>query len=349
VKALLYEKFGGPEVLQHTSVPDPEPGPRDVIVEVVATALNHLDVVQRSGAYALPMFELPHIAGMDVVGTVVSVGSEADATLIGRRVVVDPSLAGAPDGSKLAGMGDLYFGLGVIGATVAGGYAELCLVPETHVHSIPDAMSWHQAVAFPTTWLTAHHALFDSGHLTFGETVMIHAAGSGVSTAAIQLAVHAGATVLATAGTDEKCAKALELGASHVANNRTEDITAWAREVTGGVGVDMVFDHVGPALWAASMFALKPRGRLVNCGNTTGDTATIPSLGQLFHNGTTIIGSDAYRPEEFPVAWAQYTSGAFHSPIDSVFPLSAGAEAQQKLLANDVFGKIVLDVSRDAG
>lgn len=347
MKALQYEKFGGPEVLHLTDVPDPEPGARDVVVQVAATALNHLDVVQRSGAYTLPLFELPHIAGMDVVGTVVAVGREADATLVGRRVVVDPSLAGTPAGSRLAGMDDLYGGLGVIGATVAGGYAELCLAPETHVFAIPDAMTWHQAVAFPTTWLTAHHALFDRGRLSFGETVLIHAAGSGVSTAAIQLAVHAGATVLATAGTEEKCAKALELGATYAANNRTDDVTAWAREVTGGEGVDMVFDHVGPALWAPSLFALKPRGRLVNCGNTTGDSATIPSLGQLFHNGTTIIGSDAYRPEEFPLAWAQYASGNFHSPIDSVFPLGAGAEAQQKLLANDVFGKIVLDVQPD--
>jgi NADPH:quinone reductase-like Zn-dependent oxidoreductase len=105
-----------------------------------------------------------------------------------------------------------------------------------------------------------------------------------------------------------------------------------------------VFDHVGPALWNASINSLKPRGRLVNCGNTTGDTVTIPSLGQLFHMGITIIGSDPYRAEEFPIAWAQYTSGGFHAPIDSVFPLEHGAEAQQKLLANDVFGKIVLDV-----
>jgi NADPH:quinone reductase-like Zn-dependent oxidoreductase len=344
VKALLFETFGGPEVLQFTSVPDPEPGPRDVIVGVAATALNHLDVVQRNGWYTLPLFELPHIAGMDVAGTVVAVGSESDPALLGRRVVVDPSLAGTPAGSKLAGMDDIYGRLGVIGATVAGGYAERCLVPDTHVFAIPDAMTWHEAVAFPSVWLTAHHALFERGHLAFGETVLIHAAGSGVSTAAIQLAVHAGATVLTTAGTDEKCQRALALGAHFAANNRTDDIAAWAHEVTDGLGVDMVFDHVGPALWNASISSLKPRGRLVNCGNTTGDTVTIPSLGQLFHMGITIIGSDPYRAEEFPIAWAQYTSGGFHAPIDSVFPLEHGAEAQQKLLANDVFGKIVLDV-----
>lgn len=344
MKALLYERFGGPEVLELTSVPDPEPGARDVIVEVTATALNHLDVVQRNGWYTLPLFTLPHIAGMDVVGTVVAAGDEVDAGLLGKRVVIDPSLHGTPEASKLAGLDDLYGGLGVIGGTHAGGYAELCLAPDTHVFEVPESMPWHQAVAFPSTWLTAHHALFERGKLSLGETILIHAAGSGVSTAAIQLALHAGATVLATAGTDEKCAKAIEMGVHFAANNRTDDVAAWAREVTGGEGVDMVFDHVGPALWAASISSLKPRGRLVNCGNTTGDSAAIPSLGQLFHMGITIIGSDPYRSEEFHTAWAQYTSGGFHSPIDSVFPLSAGAEAQQKLLANDVFGKIVLDV-----
>jgi NADPH:quinone reductase-like Zn-dependent oxidoreductase len=280
---------------------------------------------------------------MDVVGTVSEVGSEVSLVQVGDRVVVDPSLAGVPDGSTLAGMGDLYGDLGIIGGTVAGGYAERCLVPETHVHRIPDSMSWHHAVVFPTAWLTAHHAIVDVGRLAAGETVMIHAAGSGVSMAGIQIAKHYGATVLATAGSADKCAKALELGADHVANNREVDVTGWAREVTHGAGVDMVFDHVGPALWAASMFSLKPRGRLVNCGNTTGDSATIPSLGFMFHMGIQILGSDPYRYDEFAPAWAMYTQGAFQSPIDSVFPLADGAAAQDKMLRSDFFGKIILE------
>jgi NADPH:quinone reductase-like Zn-dependent oxidoreductase len=172
---------------------------------------------------------------------------------------------------------------------------------------------------------------------------MIHAAGSGVSMAGIQIAKHYGATVLATAGSADKCAKALELGADHVANNREVDVTGWAREVTHGAGVDMVFDHVGPALWAASMFSLKPRGRLVNCGNTTGDSATIPSLGFMFHMGVQILGSDPYRYEEFAPAWAMYAQGDFRSPIDSVFPLAEGAAAQDKMLRSDFFGKIILE------
>jgi NADPH:quinone reductase-like Zn-dependent oxidoreductase len=343
VKALLYRQPGGPEVLEYTDIADPTPGARDVVIDVAATSLNHLDVVQRNGWFTMPGFTLPHIAGMDVVGTVSEVGSEVSLVKVGDRVVVDPSLAGVPDGSKLAGMGDLYGDLGIIGGTVAGGYAERCLVPETHVHRIPDTMSWHHAVVFPTAWLTAHHAIVDVGRLAAGETVMIHAAGSGVSMAGIQIAKHYGATVLATAGSADKCAKALELGADHVANNREVDVTGWAREVTHGAGVDMVFDHVGPALWAASMFSLKPRGRLVNCGNTTGDSATIPSLGFMFHMGVQILGSDPYRYEEFAPAWAMYAQGDFRSPIDSVFPLAEGAAAQDKMLRSDFFGKIILE------
>lgn len=343
MKALFYTEPGDRSVLRYSDVADPAPGPLDVVIDVAATALNHLDVVQRNGWFTMPGMTLPHIAGMDVVGTVVELGSEASGVVVGDRVVVDPSLSEVHGGSKLTGMGDLYGDLGVIGATVAGGYAERCLVPATHVHRIPDSMSWHQAACFPTAWLTAWHALFAVGKLTAGETMMVHAAGSGVSMAAIQLAKHAGARVLATAGTDDKCEKALALGADAACNNRTADVTGFAREHTGGAGVDMVFDHVGPALWAQSMFALGVRGRLVNCGNTTGDTATIPSLGFMFHMGVQILGSDPYRYEEFGEAWMVYTGGDFQAPVDSVFTLADGAEAQQKMERSDFFGKILLE------
>jgi NADPH:quinone reductase-like Zn-dependent oxidoreductase len=343
VKALQYSQPGGPEVLHYVDVAEPRPGARDVVVEVAVTALNHLDVVQRNGWYALPGFTLPHIAGMDLAGTVVEVGSEVERVRVGDRVVVDPSLSEVPDGSSLAGRGDLYGELGVIGGNADGGYAERCVVPDSHVHALPPAMSWQQAVCFPTAWMTAWHALFPIGKLVAGETMMVHAAGSGVSMAGIQLAKHTGAIVLATAGTDEKCAQALELGADFVCNNRTGDITGWAMEITGGVGVDMVFDHVGTALWAPSMFSLRTRGRLVNCGNTSGDTATIPSLGHFFHMGIQLLGSDPYRYEEFATAWATYCAGGFTSVIDSVFALRDGAAAQDKMMRSDFFGKILLE------
>jgi NADPH:quinone reductase-like Zn-dependent oxidoreductase len=345
MKAVWYDNPGGPEVLVYGDRPDPSAGTHDVVVKVHTAAVNHLDVVQRNGWFTMPGFTYPHIAGMDVAGEIVAIGSQVDSSLglsIGDRVVVDPSLAGVNPGSVYAGMGDIYGELGVIGATVAGGYAELCVAPATHVYKIPDAMSYDDAATFPTCYLTAWHALFEVGGLKAGETIMIHAAGSGVSVAAIQLAVAAGATVLATAGSEEKCNKALTLGASAVCNNRTENVTGFARGATAGAGVDMVFDHVGPALWADSMFALKPRGRLVNCGNTTGDTATIPSLGFMFHMGIQLLGSDPYLPEEFGKAWSTFCNGSFQKVIDSTFALKDAAEAQSKMQNNDVFGKILL-------
>jgi NADPH:quinone reductase-like Zn-dependent oxidoreductase len=343
MKAIRYHAPGASEVLQFEDAPDPSPGERDVVVRVAAAALNHLDIVQRNGWYQLPGFAYPHIAGMDIAGEIVAVGSSVTRVAVGDRVVIDPSLSEVPSGSSLAGRGDLYGGLGVIGANADGGYAELCLAPETHVHVIPAGLGFSSAATFPTAWLTAWHALFTVGRLKAGETVMIHAAGSGVSVAAIQLAKHFGATVLATAGSAEKLDKAEAIGADHLLNNRTGDISAWAHEVTGGPGVDMVFDHVGPALWAQSMFSLRPRGRIVNCGNTTGDAATIPSLGFMFHMGIQLLGSDPYRYHEFADAWSVFCAGSFETPIDSVFPLADAAAAQDKLQRGDVFGKILLE------
>ncbi len=342
MKATFYTETGGPEVLQYTDVPDPAPGSADVVVDVGATSLNRLDVVQRNGWFQMPGFTYPHIAGMDVAGTISAIGDKVSGVSIGDRVVIDPSLAGVDDHSKLSGLGDLFGDLGIIGGTVAGGYAEKCLVPASHVYPIPDDMPIEHAATFPTCYLTASHALFDVGGLTAGETVMIHAAGSGLSTAGIQLAKNAGATVLATAGTDEKCERALALGADHVLNNRTGDVTGFAREVTQGAGVNMVFDHVGTALFGQSLFGLGVHGRLVNCGNSSGDDATIPSLGYLFHSGIKIMGSDPYRPEEFGPVWDTFCSGDFDVVIDSEFALADAGEAQNKMLASDFFGKIVL-------
>ena len=351
MKAILYDSPGGSEVLRYTDAADPSPGPADVVVKVEATALNRLDVVQRNGWFQMPGFAYPHISGMDVAGQVVELGSaltesaaagENRPIALGDRVVIDPAMSGVGENSKYSGMGDIYGELGIIGATLDGGYAELCLAPASHVYAIPEHISSAQAATFPTCYMTAAHALFDVGGLSQGETVMIHAAGSGVSSAAIQFAKNAGAVVLATAGTDDKCAKAQAIGADHTCNNRTSDVTSWAREVTDGRGVDMVFDHVGPALWEASVFALAVRGRMVVCGNTTGDVVSIPSLGHLYHLGLRIYGSDPYRPEEFGPVWDQFCNGDFDIVIDSEFPLSEAAAAQEKMLNSDFFGKILL-------
>lgn len=342
MKAVLYHRPGGPEVLEHVDVPDPTPDPADVVVRVEACALNRLDLLQRGGWYQMPGFAYPHIAGMDIAGTVVAIGADVSNVAVGDRVVLDPSLSGVSARSKLAGRGDLYGELAVLGATADGGYAELCLAPASHVYLVPDDMPIEHAATFPTCWLTAAHALFEIGQLQAGETVVIHAAGAGVSVAAIHLAKHAGATVLATAGTDDKCERALSLGADHALNNRTGDVAGWARQLTSGAGVDMVFDHVGTALFGPSLFAIGLHGRLVSCGNSSGDQATIPSLGYLFHSGISIKGSDPYRPEEFGPLWATFCQQRFPVAIDSEFALADAAAAQDKLASNDFFGKILL-------
>ena len=345
MKAVRYHGVGDSSVLEYCTIADPTPANLDVVIRVEACALNRLDIVQRAGYYLMPGFRYPHIPGMDVAGIVVQVGSEVAAlgTInIGDRVVIDPSLSGVPEGSIFTGKGELFGELAVIGATEDGGYAELCVAPASHVYPMPDNMDFAHAAQFPTCWLTAAHALFEVGKLRAGETVLVHAAGSGVSVAGIQLAKNAGATVLATAGTDEKCERARKIGADHVLNNRTGDVADWAREITAGAGVNMVFDHVGTALFGASLFALGIKGRLIACGNSSGDSATIPSLGYLFHSGISIIGSDPYRPDEFGPAWKTFCEGNFPTLVDSEFALADAAAAQDKMERNDVFGKIIL-------
>jgi len=350
MKALTYSEHGSPSVLNFKDVPDPTFGKGDVLVRVRATGVNRVDVAQRNGWFTLPNFSLPNIPGMDVAGEIVALGDEAlkiaasrELELaLGDRVVIDPSMSEAPESSSLHGNGDLHGNLDVIGATVAGGYAELCVAPASHIHIIPKNMSFAHAAAFPTAWMTAHHALFDVGKLCSGETLLVHAGASGVSLAAIQLACAAGATVYATASSEKKCRRAIQAGAKAAVTNRSTDITHWSKKQTNGRGVDMVFDHVGAALWGSSMFALAPRGRLVNCGNTSGDEAVIPSLGFMFHMGIQVLGSDPYRYEEFGKVWQKYCSEDFDPSIDTTYQLKDGAEAHLRLESNNVAGKFIL-------
>jgi NADPH:quinone reductase-like Zn-dependent oxidoreductase len=341
VKALWYDRHGDVAVLQHSAVPDPAHGPADVVVAVRATAVNHLDVAQRNGWFTMPGFKLPHIAGLDMAGEVVALGAEVDGVRIGDRVLVDPAMAEVAHGSRYAGRGDLYGDLAILGGTDPGGYAELCAAPASHVHPIPPGFSFEEAATLPTAYVTAWHALFTIGDLRLGETLLLHGASGGLSSAAIQLAKHAGAVVLATATTEAKTQWAQRLGADHVLDNRVGDVTAWARELTDGRGVDMVFDHVGPALWEPSLFSLRPRGRLVFCGNTTGNDVTL-NLGFAFHSGIRILGADAYRRPEFAACLAEYWRGGYRSIVDSELPLADGGHAQERVLRGDVMGRILL-------
>ena len=341
MKAARYSRHGGPEVIRFEEVPDPEIGPADVIVRVAACAVNRLDLIQRAGHYTLPGFRLPHIAGMDIVGEIVEIGTQANGVTIGDRVVINPSLTKVQGNSRFQGLDDIYGMLGVIGASVDGGYAELCAAPASHVHVIPAGISYEEAACIPTCYTTAWHALVEIGELKAGETVLINGAGGGVSSAGIQLGKKLGATVLATARTRKKLEYAARIGADHVLCNQGPDIARWARELTGGRGVDMVFDHVGPALWQTSLDALRPRGRLITCGATTGPEVTV-GLGQLHRMGIRIMGSDCYTYEQFQRALAFYWQGGFMKTIDSEFPLAEAGQAHHRMDAEDLTGKILL-------
>lgn len=341
MKAALHRVHGAPGVIEVVDVPEPEIGRLDVLVAVRSAALNRLDVLQRQGPALVPGFELPHIAGMDVAGEVVAVGDDVDTVTMGDRVLVNPALnCGFCD--ECTRGDDAYCSNGtVLGANRPGGFAERCAVPATHVLPIPDGVGFDEAATIPTAYSTAWRGLLGVGQLRLGETVLIHAAASGVSTAAIQLAKRAGATVVATAGSQAKLDVAAKLGADVCLNNRDDGWVEAARTATGGLGVDMVFDHVGAALFQPSLYALRPRGRLVFCGNTSGSEATF-DLPYAYHFGLRLLGVDSYSRREFAEMLDHYWTGGYEPVIDSEFALSDLAAAQARLESGSVIGKVLI-------
>lgn len=341
MKAAVQVGFGGLDQLRIMEVPDPRPGVGEVLVRVKATSLNRLDVLQREGPSLLPNFGVPHIAGMDVVGEIAGLGEGTTSVSVGDRVLVNPALhCGTCDWCR---RGDDAFcpSTRVVGGNHPGGYAELCVVPASHLHAIPDTVSFEEAATVPTIWSTAWQALVIRGDLRPGEWILVHAAASGVSTAAIQLAKRAGARVLATAGSERKLELARKLGADVAVNNRDGDFVRTAREVTNGRGVDVVFDHVGPALLGRSLFALTPRGRLVFCGSTTGREASI-DLPYAYHFGISLLGVEPYSYTGFARMLDFYWAEKFVPVIDSEFPLDDAAQAQARMESGDALGKILL-------
>lgn len=345
MRAVVQRGFGGPEVLGVETHPDPEPAAGEVVIEVAACGLNHLDVMQRRGPAKIPGFSLPHIAGMDIAGTVAAVGEEVSTVRPGDRVVVNPAVPCWMCPVCQAGDDGYCPRTKVIGATAPGGYAEYVRVPATNAHRVPDHVPLAEAALVPTVWTTAWHAIGPVGGLAAGETVLVHAAASGVSLAAIQLARQLGATVIATASTDDKLAFAASIGADHLvlagAGTPHEKIVAAVKERTGGRGVDMVLDHVGPATWPASLFSLAPRGRLVFVGDTTGPTATVP-LEYAFHFGLKLLGSDPYPAREFTEVLERYWRGGLVTPVDREFELAEAAAAQARMEQRQAIGKVLL-------
>ena len=340
MKAVRFHAPGGVDVLRYEDAPDPVPGPGEALVRVRACALNHLDLWQRRGIERVRI-PLPHISGADVAGEVVEPGASGVAS--GARVMLQPGLSCGRCRECLSGRDNECASYSVIGYMSDGGYAELVKVPAANLIPLPGRIDFVHAAAFPLTFLTAWHMLVTRAALRAGEEVLVLAAGSGVGQAAIQIATLHGARVIATAGTDEKVARARELGADEALNHHGEDLPRRVRELTGGRGVDVVFEHVGQATWERSVKCLARGGRLVTCGATTGSQGNV-DLRFLFGRQLSILGSYMGGKGELLQAVPFLLGGRLKPVVDRVFPLADAARAQERLEAAGQFGKIVLAV-----
>lgn len=341
MKAMTMRAHGGPEVLKPEELPDPEPGPGCVVVEVRAVALNHLDVWVRRGWPGLKL-EWPHVPGSDVAGVVRSVGPGVAGVAAGDEVILSPGVSCGRCQECLSGEDNLCRRYAILGEHVRGGYAGQLSVPAANLLPKPRNLSFDEAACLPLVFLTAWHALVARARLRAGETVVVHAAGSGVGSAAVQIARLLGATVIATAGSDEKCRKALGLGADHAVNYEKEDFLARVKAITGNRGADAVFEHVGKKTWERSLLSLAPGGRVVTVGATTGhDPPT--DLRHVFYRQLSVVGSTMGSKGELFQVLRFVEQGKLRPVLDRVMPLSDAARAQELLENRAQFGKIVLN------
>jgi NADPH:quinone reductase-like Zn-dependent oxidoreductase len=281
------------------------------------------------------------VPGSDVAGEIVALGDGVTNFKVGDKVIVNPNLTCGECEWCRMGEDSMCQSFGIFGAKCWGGYAEYAKVPARNLIPMPENLTFEQAAAFPLTFLTAWHMLITRAGLKPGERVLVVAAGSGVGVAAVQIAKLAGAFVIATAGTDEKCEKAKALGADAVINHSREDIAEKVRELTDGRGVDVVFEHVGPAVFEQCLRSLAKGGRLVTCGATTGPTASF-EIRFLFSRQLSIIGSMMGRTSELLTIVRLVGEGKLKPVIDRIFPLAEAAKAHEVLESRNFFGKLVL-------
>lgn len=331
MKAVRFHELGGPEVLRLEEVPVPEPGPGQVRIAVRAAALNHLDLWVRRG---LPIrIEMPHVGGSDVAGLVDALGAGVAGWSLGDRVVVHPLLPPARAGGEPR----------ILGEHLNGGFQEALVVDAANLRRVPEALSFEQAAALPVAFVTAWQMLVGRAGLQAGETVLVQGAGSGVGTAAVQIGRLLGARVIAATSSRVKQEGVRALGAHDVIDYREENIYRRVLALTGGRGADVVFEHVGPATFEASVLSTARGGRIVVCGATTGRTARLP-LPFLFARELSVLGVTLGPIEVLDRVLAHAADGRLVPVIDRVLALEACREAQEWLEGGRHFGKVVLRV-----
>ena len=340
MRAIVFERFGGPEVLEPREVPDPVARPDEVLVEVRACGINHLDLWVRRGLPGLEP-EMPHILGNDVVGIAATVGATVRHVKSGDRVLVLPTLSCGVCPACLAGDDNLCRHHDVLGRRRNGGYAEKVAVPGANCLPFPENLSWEQAAAVPLVFLTAWHMLVGRARVRPGEDVLVVGASGGVGSAAVQVAKLMGARVIASAGSPERAARARALGADEVIDHAGEDLAERARALTGRKGVDVVVEHVGGRLFERAVAALARDGRLVTCGATAGHQVAL-DLDVLFGRHLSLMGSWMGRRAELVEALRFVRDGRLKPVVDVVLPLADARRAHERIEARQMFGKVVL-------
>ncbi|MFQ5797280.1 MAG: zinc-binding dehydrogenase [Bacteroidota bacterium] len=342
MKAILFQQHGGPEVLKYGEVPTPTFGPNEVLVELKAAALNHLDLWIRRGIPNWPT-PLPHIPGSDGSGIVSEIGIGVSNVKVGDRVLISPGLSCGTCSACRAGDDNVCSTYHVLGMKEHGTYAEFVKVPASNVLPIPEGLSFEEAAAVPLVFLTAWHMLVGLAKVQTGECVLVHGAGSGVGSAAIQIAKMFSARIITTAGSNEKLEKAKQLGADETVNYRTTDFVAEVRRLTAKQGVDIVIEHIGGEVFTKSITLLRRKGRMVTCGVTAGGIVSA-DLRYMFSRHLTVYGSFMGRTSELIRVLSFFPSRQLKPVVDSVFPLAQAAEAHSRMEERKHFGKIVLRV-----
>jgi NADPH:quinone reductase-like Zn-dependent oxidoreductase len=319
VKAIRIHEDGGPEVLRYEDAPDPEPRDGDVLVELRAASLNHLDLWIRKG---LPSVPKPRILGADGAGV------RADT---GERVVINPGIEHA-NGR-----------ISIIGEQTDGTHAELIAVPAANVHPIPDSLSFEEAAAFPLVFETAYRMLVTRAGLRAGETVFVWGIGGGVATAALSIAKALGARVIVTSSSDEKLRRARELGADETVNHDSDDVKGAVKELTDGRGADVVVEHVGEATWRTSLDVAAQGGRIAVCGATSGPNPPA-ALHRVWWKQLSILGSSMGTAADFAAAFELVKDGRARPVVDRVFPLAEARSAHERLESGEQLGKVILRI-----
>ena len=345
MKAVQFGAHGDRDVIEYGEFPDPEPARGEVLVDVKAGALNHLDVWTRRGLPGIDV-EMPHIPGSDAAGVVEAVGDDVTRFEPGDHVAVSAGVACGECEFCRAGEPSLCVSFHIIGEHVRGVHAERATVPADNLVPVPDNVDWEVAGSVSLVFQTAWRMLQTRADIQAGESVLVLGASGGVGHAAVQIANHAGCEVFATASTEEKLSHAEDCGADHVIDYETDDFAGEIADLTGNRGVDVVVDHVGAATYPDSLKSLAKGGRLVTCGATTGPNPDA-GLNRIFWNQLSVIGSTMATPGEVDDVLALVWDGTFEPRVRETLPMSEAARAHELIENREGFGKVVVKPDSD--